>query len=82
MIKPNQMFKCLNHITVQRLPTLVKYNSFITRSNVFHLNNIKSSDKMNKSGKVNMVCGQVNFWNALSRGKLLLQKNHRTPLIL
>ena len=25
-----------------------------------------------------MVCGQVNFWYALSRGKLLLQKNPRT----
>ena len=58
---------------------LAKHNNFITGSNVFHLNNIKSSDEMkNYSGKVNLVCGQVNFWYALSRGKLLLQKYPRT----
>jgi len=33
---------------------------------------------MNQTGKVNLVCGQVNFWYARSRGKLLLQKNPRT----
>ena len=32
-------------------PTLAKHNSFITGSNVFRLNDIKSSDKMNNQGK-------------------------------
>ena len=33
---------------------------------------------MNQLGKVNLVCGQVNFWYALSCGQLLLQKNPKT----
>ena len=32
----------------------------------------------NYLGKVNLVCGQLHFWYALSHGKLMLQKNPRT----
>ena len=45
MNQKDQMFWSYN--TVQRLPYISKTQRFITGSNVFHLNNIKSSDKMN-----------------------------------
>ena len=41
---------------------LAKHNSFITGSNVFHLKNIKSSEKMNQSGKVKLVHLYVGKW--------------------
>jgi hypothetical protein len=73
----NQMFKCFDRF-VQRFPN---YNCtqqlyyWIKCLSSKLVNNIKSGYQMNYSGKVNLVCGKVNFLYALSPWKYDLRKN-------